>query len=182
MKDSSSVPLSTCFYHFGEFIVPADTGNPWRDPTRKCLVGHFMGCGRVDALCFRTDYYGVWFGYQIDDYPLVVAHNGHCLQNMGLIGNAANGMPCYLPYFNGPDDLSVACRKPLRFDKAFKLWMGNSHPRESKKCIGLHLYVTGHDIEPAEENLLDWTLVLSERHPHTRVSAETIELVRARTP
>ena len=68
------VPLPTCFYHFGEFVVPADTGNPWADPSQKCLVGHFMGTGKVEALCYRTNYYGVWFGFEIDDYPVAGDH------------------------------------------------------------------------------------------------------------
>ena len=177
-----TVPLPTCFYHFGDLVIPPDTAHPRPDATRKCLVGHWTGRGQVDALCFRTDYHGVWFGYQIDDYPFEVAHNGCCLQNMGLIGQAANGMPYYLPYYNGPDDLSVACRKPLQFNKSFKLWMGNSHATEAKKCIGLHVYITGYNIEPAEGNLLEWTLLQRERHPYTRPSAETIKVQRCKQP
>gem|GEM_PF-1748947 len=172
------VPMPSCFYHFGEFIVPKSTPNPFTEPTEKCLVGCWTGTGQVDALCYRTDYYGVWFGFEIDDYPLVVAHNGHCLQNMGLIGAAAAGMPYYLPYFNSPEDLSVACRNPLRFNRSFKLWMGNSHPDEDKRCIGLHVYVTGWDIEPTEGNMLDWDVALGKRHPNTRVSSETILLTQ----
>ena len=172
------VPMPSCFYHFGEFIVPSGTGNPDSDLSQKCLVGHWTGVGQVDALCYRTDYYGVWFGFEIDDYPLVVAHNGHCLQNMGLIGVAAVGMPYYLPYYNSPEDLSIACRSPLRFNHSFKLWMGNSHPEEAKRCIGLHVYVTGYDIEPVECNQLDWTVALGE-HQNTRLSSETILLTRS---
>ena len=178
MDGTNRVPLSTCFFHFGELIVPANTGDPWSDPSQKCLVGDFTGRGRVDAICFRTNYHGVWFGYQIDAYPLVVAHNGHCLQTMGLIGPAGAGMPYYLPHFHSPDDLSLACRTPLSFNATFRLWMGNSHRHEDKRCTGLHVYVTGHDVEPAEGNVLDWTLVLPKRHPHTRVSAESILLTR----
>ena len=172
------VPLSTCFYHFGEFVVPANTGNPWTGPGQKCLVGHFTGAGKVEALCYRTNYYGVWFGFEIDDYPLNVAHNGHCLQNMGLIGAAGAGMPYYLPYFNSPEDLSLACRSPIPFNRSFKLWMGNSHQSEAKSCFGLHVYVSGHRIEPADGNLLDWTVVMHRRHPYTAVSAEKIVLSR----
>jgi hypothetical protein len=87
-------------------------------------------------------------------------------------------MPYYLPYFNSPEDLSLACRAPLPFNRSFKLWMGNSHRDEPKSCFGLHVYVSGDGIEPAEGNLLDWTVVLPERHPHTAVSGETISLLR----
>jgi hypothetical protein len=174
-------PLNTGFYHFGTFVVPASTGDPWTSADQKCLVAAIKGHGQVTALCFRTDYYGVWFGYQVDDSPLVVAHNGHCLQNMGLIGSAADGMPCFLPYFNGPDDLSLACRVPLPFDRLFRLWMGNSHRTEAKRCIGLHVYVNGRGVEPVEGNLLDWNVVWKGgRHPLTRRSAETITLEKCR--
>ncbi len=182
MCNDKSAPMPSCFYHFGTFSVPADTGDPWKDPSQKCLAAHMTGRGEVRALCYRANYYGIWFGYEIDDYPLVVAHNGHCLQNMGLIGNAANGMPYYLPYFNSPEDLSIACREPLRFDKSFKLWIGNSHPAENKQCIGLHIYVSGHGIEPAPGNLCDWDVVWRSaggRHPNTRISSEVIQLERA---
>ena len=172
------VPLASCFYHFGEFVVPPDTANPRVDPGQKCLVGHFTGLGEVQALCYRTTYHGVWFGFEVDDHPLVLAHNGHCLQNMGLIGAAGAGMPYYLPYFNGPDDLSLACRSPIPFNRSFRLWMGNSHRDDAKSCFGLHVYVRGTDIEPAEGNLTDWSVVTPERPRHTAVSAETITLSR----
>ena len=129
---TKETPLHAGFYHFGTFVVPAVTGDPWNDPSQKCLVAAFTGEGQVRALCYRTDHYGVWFGYQIDDHPMVVAHNGHCLQNMGLSGDAADGMPCYLPCFRSPEDLSVACRDPLPF---------------------------GRGVEPAEGNMLDWNVV-----------------------
>ncbi len=171
--------LSTGFYHFGTFVVPANTGDPWSSPDQKCLVAAIRGEGQVTALCFRTDYYGVWFGCQVDGSPLVVAHNGHCLQNMGLIGSAADGMPYFLPYFNGPEDLSLACRAPIPFERGLRLWMGNSHPTEAKRCIGLHVYVTGRGIEPGEGNLLEWNVVWNGgRHPRTCRSAETITLER----
>lgn len=159
------------------FVVPPDTGDPWSDPEQKCLVCSLRGGGQIDALCYRTDYYGVWFGYEVDDYPLVVAHNGHCLQNMGLIGSAAEGMPCFLPFFNGPNDLSIACRSAFPFSRRFRLWIGNSHPVDAKNCIGLHVYVSGRGIEPAEGNLMDWNVVWKGgRHPASRRSAETIAL------
>ncbi len=176
LKNKDKVPISTCFYHFGELIVPPNTGDPIADKTQKCLVGSFKGKGTMDSLAFRTDYFGVWFGYQIDDYPLVVAHNGDCIQNMGLIGAAGANMSYYLPYYNGPNDLALACNQKMPFNKTLKIWMGNSHFEEEKKCIGLHLYVTGWDVEPCLGNLLDWNLDLSERHPNTYVSGETIKL------
>jgi len=169
-------PTSSCFYHFTDLILPKATPHPLDDHTLKCLVGHWTGGGQMDALAFRTDYWGVWFGFEIDDDPLVLAHNGSCIHNMGLVGAAGAGMPYYLPYFNSPEDLAIACRLPLRFNRSFKLWMGNSHPDEDKRCSGLHVYVTGWDIEPAEGNMLDWTVVLGKRHPHTRISGETIRL------
>lgn len=151
--------LSSCLYHFGDLVIPGGTGDPWNDTTQKCLVACVRGSGRLDALCFRTDYYGVWFGFQIDDHPLDIVHNGHCLQNMGLIGSAADGMPFFLPFFNGPDDLSVACRKQHSFDDSFRLWMGNSHPTDAKRAIGLHVYVTGQ-VQPAPGSRLDWSVVV----------------------
>jgi hypothetical protein len=172
------ISLSSCFYHFNDLVIPPATGDPIRDKGGKCLVGHFQGQGVVDGIVFRTDYYGVWFGCQQDDYPFVVMHNGDCLQNMGLIGAAGASMDCYLPYYNGPDDLAIAFRKPLQFNHRFRLWMGNSHPEQSKKCIGLHVYVTGRFIEPAEGNQLDWTVDLPERHPNTQISGQTIVLQR----
>jgi hypothetical protein len=87
-------------------------------------------------------------------------------------------MPYYLPYFNSPDDLSVACRSPIPFNRSFRLWMGNSHQTDAKSCFGLHVYVRGPGIEPAEGNLMDWSVVLPERHEHTAVSAETVALSR----
>jgi len=177
----SPVPLSSCFYHFGELVVPAATGDPWNDATQKCLVGHIRGRGQLDALCFRTDYYGVWFGFQIDDHPLDVVHNGHCLENMRLIGSAGAGMPFYLPSYNGPEDLSLACRKPHPFDESFRLWMGNSSPDAEKRAIGLHVYVTGH-LAPAPGNKLDWSVVVSGspggRATHTLRSGVTLRLKR----
>lgn len=178
MQEQTRAPLSQCFYHFGDLIVPPGTPDPWADPSQKCLVTHIRGRGQIAALCFRTDYHGVWFGFEVDDYPLVVCHNGHCLSNMGLIGAAGAAMPFYLPYFNGPEDLAIACRLPIEFHESIKLWMGNSHSEEAKKCIGLHVYVTGMDIEPAEGNLLAWTVTVPARHPHTKVSGSTIVLER----
>lgn len=171
-QNDDCVPLPLIFYHFGKLIFPPNSDGHTGDS--KCLVAHFTGRGRIDALCYRADYYGVWFGYEIDDYPPLICHNGHCLQNMGLIGAAADGMPYYLPYFNSREDLSVASRLPVQFNHSFKLWMGNSHEELEKTCFGLHLYVTGWNIDPANGNLLDWTLVLPERHKHTMASEETI--------
>ena len=178
MEEDSRAPLSQCFYHFGDLIVPEGTPDPWADPTQKCLVTHISGRGRIDALCFRTDYYGVWFGFQVDDYPLTVAHNGHCLVNVGLNGAAGAAMPYYLPYYNSTEDLAIACRAPIEFRKSVKLWMGNSHSEQAKKCVGLHIYVTGYDIEPAEGNLLQWTVTLPRPHPHVRAPSPAIPLQR----
>ena len=176
MEESSRAPLGQCFYHFGDIVIPANTPDPWADPNQKRLVTHIRGRGRIDALAFRTDYYGVWFGFQVDDYPLTVAHNGHCISNMGLIGAAGAGMPYYCPFYNSNEDLAIACRAPVEFSKSLKLWMGNSHETEPKRCIGLHVYVTGCDIEPAEGNVLAWTVTEPRPHPHVPEHRPTIVL------
>ena len=147
--------LPIIFYHFGDLFVPPDS-----DGKNMPVVLELQGKGTFKQLTYACDYWGVCWAYQVDDYPLSIMHNGCCLKKEGLIGDASNGALCWLPYFNNEEDLAVAAKWDIPFEKSFKLFIGNSHSTDHKNCKGLHVYLEANpkELKTGPDNVMDTSM------------------------
>ena len=158
---NDKAPMHVCFFHFTKFAIPFDT---------NYIVGKIGGQGKVIGFAYLATSRAIAFGYKIDDYPFI-RYTPHCIKKLHLDGIMGMGMPvkieeavllCETWQKHG---FRIISNLEIEFKNKFEFLIGNSEDEPRGYCIGLHIWMVGHNLKPLEGNLLTdnfWAFP----HPH----------------